>query len=167
MKLSVVLFVLVSAVVWVGCNNSTDPAVSPGNPAVTLPWLTDLPMAEAQAKEEHKMVFLDFTGSDWCPACIAFQKQVASTPEFASYAKTNLVLVELDFPHGKTQPEALKKANAGLVGKFKLADATGEFDLPTFLLLDDNGKQLGKWEGYAPDSGPKAFIQQLEDAQKK
>ena len=113
------------------------------------------------------MVFLDFTGSDWCPACIEFHEQVASTPEFASYANSNLVLVEVDFPHGKTQPEALKKANAGLVVNFKIADATGDFNLPTFLLLDSDGKQLGMWQGYAPDSGPKAFIQQLEDARKK
>ena len=28
-------------------------------------WLTDLPKAQAQAKAENKMVFLNFTGSDW------------------------------------------------------------------------------------------------------
>ena len=64
-----------SAVVWVGCNKGSDPAVGAGSPAVTLPWLTDLPKAEAQAKQEHKMVFLDFTGSDWCPACIEFHER--------------------------------------------------------------------------------------------
>ena len=158
---------LMSALAWAGCNKSSEPAAGTQTPSVKLTWLTDLPAAEAHAKEEHKMVFLDFTGSDWCPACIAFQKQVASTPEFASYANANLVLVEVDFPQGKHQPEALKKANAGLVAKFEIADTTGDFGLPTFLLLDSNGKQLGKWQGYAPDSGPEAFIQHLEAAQKK
>ena len=28
-------------------------------------WLTDLPKAQAQAKAENKLVFLNFTGSDW------------------------------------------------------------------------------------------------------
>ena len=30
--------------------------------AAELPWLTDLPKAQAQAKSENKMVLLDFTG---------------------------------------------------------------------------------------------------------
>ncbi len=28
-------------------------------------WLTDLSKAKAQAKKEHKLVLIDFTGSDW------------------------------------------------------------------------------------------------------
>ena len=130
-------------------------------------WLTDLPKAEARADAEHKMIFLDFTGSDWCPACIEFQKEVAMTPEFGFYAGKNLVLVEVDFPHGKALPEAQQKTNAGLVDQFKIADATGDFPLPTFMLLDSNGRELGRWQGYAPGSGPNKFIQQLEDARKK
>ncbi len=158
---------LVSAVAWTGCNKGSGPVAGDGTAAVKLTWLTDLPAAEAQAKAEHKMVFLDFTGSDWCSACIDFQKEVATTPEFGSYANTNLVLVEVDFPHRKALPEARQKSNAGLVEQFKIADETGDFPLPTFLLLDSNGRELGRWQGYAPDSGPNKFIQQLEDARKK
>ena len=29
-------------------------------------WTTDLPAAQAQAKKEKKLVFMNFTGSDWC-----------------------------------------------------------------------------------------------------
>lgn len=28
-------------------------------------WLTDLPKAQAQARAEGKLVFVNFTGSDW------------------------------------------------------------------------------------------------------
>ena len=59
-------------------------------------WLTDLPKAQAQAKADHKVVFMDFTGSDWCPPCKALHKNILSTPEFEAYAKTNLVLVLVD-----------------------------------------------------------------------
>src|SRR5205814_9138345 len=66
-----------------------------------LPWMTDLPKAQAKAKEDKKLVMLDFTGSDWCGWCIKLNKEVFSTPEFADYAKKNLVLVEVVFPRAK------------------------------------------------------------------
>ena len=33
--------------------------------AAEIKWQEDLPKAQAQAKAEQKMVFLEFTGSDW------------------------------------------------------------------------------------------------------
>src|SRR5437588_575571 len=83
-------------------------------------WLTDLPKAQAKAKEEKKLVMLDFTGSDWCGWCIKLHKEVFSKPEFAEYAKKNLVLVEVDFPRQKEQPAELKKANQKLQEKYKI-----------------------------------------------
>ena len=123
--------------------------------AADLDWGTDLPKALAQAKTEKKMVFLDFTGSDWCPGCILFHDQVAASPKFASYAKTNLVLVEVDFPNKKPQSDALKAANDILQKKY---DIEG---FPTFILLDMDGKQLARQTGYAPDSAD-AFMAGLE-----
>jgi len=114
-------------------------------------------------------VFPDFTGSDWCPACILFHDEVAMSPEFVAYAKTNLVLMEADFqnPNKHLPPDALAKTNAELVEKFKIADATGDFPLPTKLLVDSNGKEPAHWQGYEPGSGPKNFIAQLEKSQKR
>jgi len=119
-----------------------------------LKWLTDLPKAQAQARAQHKMVMLDFTGSDWCPACIRLNKEVFSQPEFADYAKQNLVLVEVDFPRNKEQPESLKKANQALQEKYKIDG------FPTIIVLDANGKKRGQLD-YEP-GGPKAFIAELE-----
>src|SRR5689334_4181309 len=82
--------------------------------AAETEWLTDLPKALAKAKAENKVVFLDFTGSDWCPWCIKFNKEVVSTAEFKDYAAKNLVPVEVDFPRGKRQTSELKKANEEL-----------------------------------------------------
>src|SRR6266478_4278624 len=82
-------------------------------------WLTDLPKAQAKAKEEKKLVLMDFTGSDWCGFCIKLNKEVFSKPEFTEYAKKNLVLVEVDFPTKKELSAAQKKANAALKEKYQ------------------------------------------------
>ena len=122
-------------------------------------WLTDLPKAEAQAKTDNKIVLLDFTGSDWCGWCIKFRKEVLDTAEFQTYADKNVVLVELDYPHKKLQADDLKKANAELKKQYKI---TG---FPTLIVLDKNGKEIGRQVGYA-EGGPKAFIAKLEGFKK-
>ena len=123
-------------------------------------WLTDLSTAQKKAKAEHKLVLMDFTGSDWCHPCMELRKQVLTSPEFVAYAKTNLVLVEVDFPRSKTQTEELKKSNERLSQKFDV----GGF--PTVILLDPDGKQLSKTVGYGGED-PKQFIAKLEKARKK
>src|SRR5205814_4270434 len=85
-----------------------------------LPWMTDLPKAQAKAKSEKKLVMLDFTGSDWCGWCIKLNKEVFSKPEFEEYAKKNLVLVEVDFPRHKELTEEQKKANESLQEKYRI-----------------------------------------------
>lgn len=110
--------------------------------ATELTWLTDLDQAKARAAAEKKHVLLNFTGSDWCPFCVKLQKEVFSKPEFAEYAQKHLVLVEIDFPRKKDQPPELKKANKKLQDQYKV---TG---FPTLVLLDSQGKQVGKKVGY-------------------
>ena len=122
-------------------------------------WLTDLPKAQTQAKTDNKIVLLDFTGSDWCGWCIKFRKEVLDTTEFQTYADKNVVLVELDYPHKKVQADDLKKANAELKKQYKI---TG---FPTLIVLDKNGKEIGRQVGYA-EGGPKAFIAKLEGFKK-
>ncbi|HWY75351.1 MAG TPA: thioredoxin family protein [Verrucomicrobiae bacterium] len=123
-------------------------------------WLTDLSTAQGRAKAEHKLVLMDFTGSDWCHPCMDLHKNVLTSPEFVAYAKTNLVLVEVDFPQKKTQTEELKKSNEQLSQKFEVQG------FPTVILLDPDGKQLSKSVGYGGET-PKQFIAKLEKARKK
>src|SRR5882724_7830178 len=106
--------------------------------AEELKWLTDMPKAQAVAKKENKLIMLDFTGSDWCGWCIKLNKEVFSQPEFADYAKKNLVLVEVDFPHSKQQSDALKKANQNLQQKYHVEG------YPTIIGLDGEGKKVGE-----------------------
>ena len=119
-------------------------------------WGTDVrENALAQAKSDKKLVLLDFTGSDWCGWCIKFDKETLSTDKFADYAKAHLELVTLDFPNKKPQSDALKAANAALQKKYSVDG------FPTFILLNADGKEIGRQVGYAP-GGPDAFIAKLE-----
>jgi protein disulfide-isomerase len=118
-------------------------------------WLTDLPAAKAQARAENKIVLMDFTGSDWCSWCIKFKKEVLDTAEFQTYAAQNVVEVELDYPNNKPQSVDLKKANAALKDQYSIEG------FPTLVVLDQNGKEIGRQVGYE-EGGPKAFIAKLE-----
>ena len=122
-------------------------------------WLTDLPIAEARARAENKLVLVDFTGSDWCGWCIKFKYETLSTQKFADYAKKNLVLVELDFPRRKAQDPAQKAANQKLKDKYQVRS------FPTLLVLKASGKEAWRQVGYM-EGGPKAFIAELEKVKK-
>jgi thioredoxin-related protein len=120
-------------------------------------WLTDLPKALAQAKAEHKQVLMDFTGSDWCPPCKALHKNVLTSEEFETYAKANLILVVVDFPHHGSMTDDQKETNKALAEKYNVDG------FPTIIVLDGEGKQLSKDVGYSGEE-TKDFIAKLPKA---
>ena len=117
-------------------------------------WLTDFDLAQKKAQAEHKAIFLDFTGSDWCHWCMKLKSEVFDQPEFASYADANLILVEVDFPHRTQLSAAQQAANHSLAQKY------GIQGYPSVIVLNSSGEQIGR-TGYHP-GGPKAFISDLE-----
>ncbi|KAB2662066.1 MAG: thioredoxin family protein [Verrucomicrobia bacterium] len=121
-------------------------------------WLTDHKAAQQQAKEEKKLLLMDFTGSDWCSWCIKLHKEVFSQKDFVAYAKNNLILLEVDFPQNKPQAKALKKNNEALQKKYNVEG------YPTIIVLDGEGKQLGTL-GYQA-GGPGPFIEKLKALKK-
>lgn len=117
-------------------------------------WLTDAVAAQGKAKAENKLVLLDFTGSDWCSWCMKLKREVFDQPEFAQFAQSKLVMVEVDFPHHRTLPQVQQQSNARLKHTYGIAA------YPTIILLNENGKQVGRM-GYVA-GGPAAFIAHLE-----
>ena len=99
-------------------------------------WSTDLDKALEQAKKEKKSVLVEFTGSDWCPPCIAMRKNVFSKKDFITAASKNYILVEIDSPNGDKQ---LKKKNAPILEKYEINA------LPTVVLLDSEGKEFTRF----------------------
>lgn len=128
--------------------------------AAELNWLTDLPKAEAQAKDENKLVLMDFTGSDWCPWCKKMDKDTLEQQQFADYAQKNLVLVLVDFPNSKPQSAELKAANAALAKKY------GVDGYPTLIAVKPDGSVVMTQVGYL-EGGPQAFIDEIDAAKKK
>ena len=117
-------------------------------------WSTDLAKAQAQARVEGKAVLINFTGSDWCGWCMKLRKDVFLKPDFAAYAQTNLVLVEIDFPKRKTLSPEVQKANQRLEQQFQVQG------FPTLVLLDRNGTRLSN-VNYA-NGGTRTFLAEVE-----
>lgn len=99
-------------------------------------WTTDLEKAFEQAKSEKKAVLVEFTGSDWCPPCIAMRKNVFSKKDFISKASEKFILVELDFPNGD---KAVKEKNQPYAEKYKIEG------FPTVILFDSEGKEFTRF----------------------
>ena len=114
-------------------------------------WTEDYPAALARAKQEHKLLLLDFTGSDWCIWCKRLGAEILDTPKFKDFADQKLVLVTVDFPNAKEQSDALKAQNKGLSGKYAVEG------YPTLVVLDPDEKVVFKQEGYL-EGGPDALI---------
>jgi thioredoxin-related protein len=121
-------------------------------------WQTDYKGAQEQAKAAHKLLLVDFTGSDWCAWCKRLNAEVFSKSEFQEYAKKNLVLLEVDFPRRKQQPDSLKKQNEQLAMQYQIEG------FPTIIVLNSEGKKVGEL-GYIP-GGANAFIAQIEKLKK-
>ena len=122
-------------------------------------WLDDYKKAQEEAKTGHKILLLNFTGSDWCGWCIKFDREVLSKPQFKEFAHNNLVLVELDFPRAKAQSPELRKQNRQLAMQYEVVG------FPTIIALDSDGQKLWQYDGYFP-GGPEAFIAELEKLHK-
>ena len=119
-----------------------------------LPWMTDYEAARAKAREENKLLLINFTGSDWCGWCKRLQSEVFSKPIFAQYARANLVLLEVDFPRSKTLRAEQIRANEALSQRFQVQG------FPTIHVLDSSGRPLGS-TGYVP-GGPEVFIKEIK-----
>jgi thioredoxin-related protein len=138
---------LLLAALFLACGPRSGPAFE---------WRTDLPQAAADARQNGRLLLLDFSGSDWCGWCKKLDAEVFSQPAFQEYAATNLVAVLVDFPRRAPQSEALKAQNERLMRHFKVEG------FPTLLLFSPEGELIGEL-GYQP-GGPEAFIQAIRQA---
>ncbi|HVW97232.1 MAG TPA: thioredoxin family protein [Mucilaginibacter sp.] len=123
-----------------------------------LTWSGDFNAAEKQAVTEHKLILINFSGSDWCGPCIRLRKEILESSTFEGYAKDKLVLVRADFPRQKkNQLDAAQvKRNEALADKY---NPDGKF--PFTLLVDEHGKILKEWDGF-PNESSEDFVDQIK-----
>ena len=117
-------------------------------------WLTDFHQAQEEARAGHKLILINFTGSDWCPWCQVLHAEVFSKPEFEQYAKDNLVLMTADFPRSRALSNEVREQNRALAERYEVDG------FPTIVVLNSEGKQVGLL-GYMP-GGAEAFINELK-----
>jgi len=123
-------------------------------------WTTDFPAAKAQAAEKGKDLFLEFTGSDWCPPCMRLNEEVFSKDEFKTGASEHFVLVKLDFPNDRSgQSEELQTQNK------ELSERYGIQGFPTVLLSDAEGRPYAA-TGFRP-GGPEGYLEHLGELRKR
>lgn len=100
-----------------------------------------LEKATQVAKEQNKLIFMNFSGSDWCRSCILLKKTILDTPEFESFANKELVLVDVDFPRKKKNRLSNEQTqyNENLAEKY---NRDGQF--PTIIILDSDLNIIAK-----------------------
>ena len=94
-----------------------------------------------RAKKEKKLVFLLFTGSDWCDPCINLKQKVFSTQRWQT-SSDNLIKHVCDFPITRQLPDEEKRENARLA---KVYNVSG---YPTQIILDGDGKEVRRSVGF-------------------
>jgi len=114
-------------------------------------WLVDLDEAYAISQKEKKPILANFTGSDWCGWCKKLDADVFSKPEFMTWAKKNVVLLEVDFPRRKTIPQKNQGQN------YALQNALGITGYPTIWVFNLDKNPDGQYQingmgktGYMP-----------------
>lgn len=121
-------------------------------------WLTDYDAAVKQAQKEKKAILVLFTGSDWCPGCIALNEHALSKPEFMDFAQKKLVLVYMDSPR-RTKQSAEERA---AVAKLRRKLNPGPY-VPTAVIVSSDGRILERIVGAYPAV---EYIKQIEKAVK-
>ncbi len=122
-------------------------------------WETDFEDAKKKAEKEHKLILLNFSGSDWCGPCIKLHNEVFNNSTFKTFADSNLVLVNADFPRLKKNQlsKDQQKKNDKLADKY---NPQGSF--PFTVLLNAEGKVIKSWDGF-PEKTAEQFTGQLKE----
>lgn len=107
--------------------------------AVTTNWMHDLPSGLAQAKQLNKPVFIDFHAS-WCPPCKMMDRQTFPNLMVVSELE-NWVPVKVDV-----------NRNRAMAKKFAVRS------MPTLVLLNADGQEIGRKEGFLGPSDLLAFV---------
>ena len=115
----------------------------------------NLDEALAKAKAEGKLVYACFSGSDWCYWCKKLEEEVLSDPLFVAGVMDDYVLVFIDSPQNKARLSDHAKAE-----NKKLTKKYGIEGYPTALILDGDGKKVGK-TGYR-EGGAAEYVKYLK-----
>ena len=102
-------------------------------------WLVSINDAYEKSQKTGKPILANFTGSDWCGWCKRLTKSVFIHDEFKTWAKKNVILLELDFPRRKQLPPEIRQQNASLQKAFSVRG------YPTIYVFDLSKNDKGEF----------------------
>lgn len=117
-------------------------ALIAGTAAASGTWSTNPAEAMQQAAAQKKGVMLEFTGSDWCGACISQKTQAFSLPKVQEAIGRSFIPVELDFPRKKQQDEQTRAS----FNSYK--ESYGITGFPSLIFTDAQGRPVHTVVGY-------------------
>jgi thiol:disulfide interchange protein len=109
---------------------------------VTLKWEKDMSVALERAQSEGKPVLVNFY-AEWCVWCKRLESTTLRDAKVASVLDQKVVPLSLD---------------VDAWGK-ELSNEYRVHELPTIIVLDAEGKELGRIPGYLP---PESFLERVE-----
>lgn len=114
------------------------------------------------ARAKQGFVMMNFTGTDWCTACIHLKEKVLTTDVFCDAYGDKLVMTSVDFPRlpelrAKISKEEGERREA-LLNSFQIKG------LPSAVLFDVNGFPFAILAGARPT--PEEYMKLIEDALK-
>lgn len=107
-----------------------------------IQWNNDLDKGLSQAKRENKPVLIDFY-ADWCGWCERMDKDTYTDPKVIELSKRFVMI--------KVNTEGARRASI----KY------GVRSLPTIVLTDASGREIGRVTGYRPAS---SFLNEMQVA---
>lgn len=125
--------------------------------AAQVEWMQDLEKASTLAKAQNKLLLVEFTGSDWCRACLIQKKRVLSQLEFEEWVQKHCIAVEVDVPHDvkRVGGHAQKQKNE------KICEAYDIKNFPSLMLMTPDKIMVGGYRG--AHRSPEAAIAALEE----
>jgi thioredoxin-related protein len=124
-------------------------------------WITNYDQAIKLAKKEKKNILMFFTGSDWCPPCIALKRDFLETSAFDVYAN-EYILLYIDIPRNKDLLTADQlKSNKELAAKYNKRGS-----VPMLKVVNKEGNELGEMSGYSMNGEIKYHTKFLEKYKK-
>ena len=122
-----------------------------------LSWLTNLDEAQTISQTDNKPILIYFTGSDWCAPCMRLKEDFFENPKFTQQAN-NLVLVKIDYPRRvDIISEEQLDYNKTIIAKYNKQQT-----FPKIVMLNSEGKEIGRISGYSPSRDTKNHFEFLK-----
>ena len=110
--------------------------------SVSVEWETDFPDAIKRAQSEGKPVLVNFY-ADWCVWCKRLDSTTLRDAKVAALLSDRVIAVQLDVDGDGRE----------LSNEYRVDG------LPTVLILDPSGREIGRIPGYMPPTG---FLERVE-----